>query len=146
MAYAILMVDDSEIVIESLRRWLKLDGYEVVVATNCAEAMAAASRRRFAAHILDLELADGLGVDLALWLKREGHTAQTIFYTGHSFGNCLLEQAERVGHVVTKGASPHTLLRVLRTLVNASPEVRSPEHAASSRSQCIRLAPTRKTG
>jgi len=140
------MVDDSEIVIESVRRWLKLDGYEVVVATNCAEAKAAASRRRFAAHILDLELADGLGVDLALWMKSEGHTADTIFYTGHSLGHCLLEQAERVGHVVTKGTSPHALLRTLRALVDTSSESRKPDKAAPLRSQYIRLAPTRKTG
>lgn len=140
------MVDDSEIVIESVRRWLKLDGYEVVVATSCAEARAVASCRRFAAHILDLELEDGLGVDLALWLKQEGHTAESIFYTGHTFGSASLEQAERVGHIVTKGASPQALLRLLRVLVDRSPKDRTIGDSPALRSQYIRLAPRRKTG
>jgi DNA-binding response OmpR family regulator len=111
------LVDDSEIVGESVKRWLERDGYQVIVARNCAEARLVAGGRHFAGSILDLELADGNGVELALWLKSDGHCPETVFFTGHSIGSDSLERAQQVGCVVTKGADPNGLLRVLRDLV-----------------------------
>jgi DNA-binding NtrC family response regulator len=116
----ILLVDDSEIVTESVKRWLKHEGYEVVVTRNCAEARAAAPGHHFSAHIIDLELSDGHGIDLALCLKREGYSAETIFYTGHSISNHSVERARLIGHVVVKGQDPGTLLCVLRDVVRRS--------------------------
>lgn len=123
MSDAILLVDDSEIVVESLRRWLERDGYRVVVASSCAEVRTVAAKHRFAAHIFDLELRDGHGVEMALWLQKEGHFAETIFYTGHSLGSALLERAREVGHVVAKGEDPNGLMGLLRKLVAHTPHV-----------------------
>jgi DNA-binding NtrC family response regulator len=120
------MVDDSEIVAESVRRWLKRDGYEVVVTHDCAEARAAAAQRHFSAHVIDLELSDGLGVDLALWLKYTGHSAPNIFYTGHSMGSEAIEQARQFGRVVIKGENPKALLNMLREIAfSIRPPLRS---------------------
>lgn len=118
VSHSILLVDDSPIVVESVLRWLKRDGYQVVVASNCAEVRAIAAGRRFAVHIFDLELSDGHGIDLALWLRGEGHSAQTIFYTGYSLGSASLERARHFGYVVTKGENPTALLRVLAALLD----------------------------
>lgn len=125
VACTILLVDDSEIVTESVKRWLKRDGYQVVVARNCAEAKAAAAGCNFAGHIVDLELSDGHGVELALWLKSEGHCAATVFFTGHAIGSHSLERAQQVGHVLTKGTNPTVLLSVLKELVDSNPTQRS---------------------
>ncbi len=125
------MVDDSEIVAESVRRWLKRDGYDVVVAHDCAEAKAAAAQRHFSAHVIDLELSDGLGIDLAIWLQYTGHTAPNIFYTGHCMGSEAIERARQFGRVVIKGEDPKALLKLLQEIAlsirpplrNTAPEV-----------------------
>jgi len=137
----VLMVDDSEIVAESTRRMLKREGFEVVVAQNCAEAKAAVAEHRFCAHIIDLELEDGRGVDLALWLRREGHEGPTIFYTGHGMGSEALEQARQFGRVVTKGGNVKGLTTALRELV---PSLRPPAKSKPPGTQ-VRSFPPRQS-
>jgi DNA-binding response OmpR family regulator len=113
------MVDDSEIVIESVQRWLVREGYEVVVTHDCAEARAAAKQHQFCGHIIDLELSDGNGIDLARWLREEGHRSETIFYTGDTSGSEAFELAHQFGRVVVKGENPRVLLSAVRELTHS---------------------------
>jgi DNA-binding NtrC family response regulator len=129
---AILVVDDCEIVIESIRRVLERGGYEVALASSCHQARGIAMERQFAAYVIDLELPDCRGVDLALWLKSSGHHGETIFHTGHSLDSPAIERAQQVGKVVMKGSGPNVLLKVLRSILE---EGTSESFVPSKRSQ-----------
>jgi DNA-binding NtrC family response regulator len=55
----VLLVDDSEIVIESVKRWLEREDYEVIVTHTCAEAKLAAKEDQVSGQAIDVELTDG---------------------------------------------------------------------------------------
>lgn len=120
MPHAILLVEDSVIVIDSVKRWLKRAGYEVVVAKSCAEARNLSRTRQFVARIIDMQLADGRGIDLAIWLRDNTRDAAIVFYTGQDATSLLVEDVLRIGQVVSKGSAPDTLLKVLRDSIVAS--------------------------
>lgn len=120
MPHAILLVEDSVIVVDSVRRWLKRAGYEVVVASSCAEARELSRARPFVARIIDMQLADGRGIDLAIWLRDNTKDAAIVFYTGQDATSLLAEDVLRIGQVVSKGSAPDTLLKVLRDSIVAS--------------------------
>lgn len=118
--HAILLVEDSVIVVDSVKRWLKRAGYEVVVAKSCAEARNLAQARRFVARIIDMHLADGRGIDLAIWLRDHTQNAATVFYTGEAPDSVPAEDLARIGRVVVKGSAPDMLLKVLRDSIVAT--------------------------
>lgn len=118
--HAILLVDDSTIVVDSVRRWLKRAGYEVVIANTCAEARRLAQGSQFIAHIIDMQLSDGRGIDLAVWLRDNTRGAATIFYTGEDATSEPEEEVVRIGQVVSKSSSADTLLKVLRDAIVAT--------------------------
>lgn len=53
-----------------LRWWFEDRGYQVSTATGCKEALAALTDRTFDFALIDLQLADGDGIDLSQRLQR----------------------------------------------------------------------------
>jgi CheY-like chemotaxis protein len=74
----ILVVDDNALNLKLLRRVLELDGHDVVGADCLAAAERAAAVRRPALIVLDLQLPDGDGLELARQLKRAPETASCL--------------------------------------------------------------------
>ena len=67
----ILVVDDNELNLKLLRRVLELEGHEVTAAESIADAVRAIAETDPALIVLDLQLPDGDGLDLARRLKRD---------------------------------------------------------------------------
>ena len=109
----VLVVDDSEIVTAAVTRVLQRAGFEVTVAHSCAEARQCAWLGPFLVSIVDLDLPDGSGVELAEWMRREGYVGTTAFHTGDASGTDMAERARRLGPVIPKGVPPRDLVAIV---------------------------------
>jgi CheY-like chemotaxis protein len=67
----ILVVDDNELNLKLMRRVLELEGHEVTSAASIADAERAIAETDPALIVLDLQLPDGDGLELARKLKRD---------------------------------------------------------------------------
>jgi CheY-like chemotaxis protein len=152
-----LIVEDDPVVARSVARRLLREGYTVSLAGSCRAARAAGGG--FQVAILDLDLPDGSGTDLADELLRLGAVRGVVFYTGSLdpgqrrraalFGS-LVDKGEDLEEVVqalgpfpteppisrtSPAARPRPRLSGARlTRVSAEDEAATPETAASSRS------------
>jgi len=113
----LLVVEDDVTVARALSRTLARAGYSVACARSCAAALALTQSFDFA--ILDLDLPDGNGVDLARGLLSAGKVPTVLFFTSCT-DNALLARAARMGSIVMKslGSSP-----VLAWLASVSPDL-----------------------
>ena len=80
----ILVVDDDDLLRESIRVRLEQDGFKVSVAVTGNTALAAASRNPPDVAILDIGLTDSDGLDICRALQREHRAIRVIFLTGRS--------------------------------------------------------------
>ena|SRR5688572_9460981 len=110
--YRVLLVEDDPAVARGLARLLMARGLSVDVATSCGAARALPGP--FDLAILDLELPDGLGVDLARALVLRSKICALMFYTGATY-QPLLRRAAELGPVIPKHAGPLALLDAAHT-------------------------------
>jgi len=101
----LLVVEDDVTVARALSRTLARAGFSVASARSCSAARALAQTFDFA--ILDLDLPDGNGVDLARTLMANGKVPSVLFFTS-STDRALVARARALGSVVMKplGTSP----------------------------------------
>ena len=96
----ILFVDDSAVARVAVKRRLVALGLDVVTLGSAAES-AGADGATFAAALLDIELGDGYGPDLAARL-REGAPGLPIAFLTAGGPAAILEAAARIGPVFSK--------------------------------------------
>jgi CheY-like chemotaxis protein len=104
----VLVVEDDPSVSKALCRKLSQAGHAVASRNLCELARRIAGTFDFA--ILDLELPDGNGIDLADELLARSVVQNVVFYTGAA-DPALLARAARVGLVVSKNQSVDELLQ-----------------------------------
>ncbi|HEV3074639.1 MAG TPA: response regulator [Thermoanaerobaculia bacterium] len=117
---AILLVEDDAILRDLFSSVLGQCGYEVSVAANGNEALAAVHRRpgRFGLVISDVQLPGMSGVELARQLRAEGESVPILLLSG--YGDADL--ASVTGLAVTlaeKPVRPAVLARKVRELLDA---------------------------
>ena len=110
--YRVLLVEDDPAVARGLARLLMARGLSVEIALSCSAARAMPGR--FDLAILDIELPDGLGVDLAQVLVLKSKICALMFYTGATY-QPLLRRAAQLAPVVPKHLGPHALLEAAQT-------------------------------
>jgi DNA-binding response OmpR family regulator len=76
----VLLLEDRPDVARSTKRFLERLGHEVVAVATCAEALAVRGPLHLA--ILDIELPDGSGVEVARQLLDAGLVATVLFFSG----------------------------------------------------------------
>ena len=77
-AARVLVVDDHELNLKLLQRVLELAGHDVVTASSLGAAEEMLKRQLPALIVLDLQLPDGDGLDLARRLKAAPQTASCV--------------------------------------------------------------------
>ncbi len=131
----LLVVEDDVTVARALSRTLARRGFSVAIARSCTAARSLTQPFDFA--VLDLDLPDGNGVDLAETLLESGRVPNVLFFTGTS-NTALLARARRLGSVVTKSSGTSEVLAFLtQDLDQAAPESRT---APSPRARSFRAA------
>ena len=113
-----LIVDDDPVVARSIARRLLREGYTVSLAQTCRGARAAGPGFQLA--ILDLDLPDGSGVDLADQLLRLGAVRGVIFYTG-SLDDALRDRALGFGTVIDKARDLEEVIQALELFPTVPP-------------------------
>src|SRR5690606_21276632 len=81
--YRVLLVEDDPAVARGLARLLMARGLSVDIALSCSAARSLPGH--FDLGIFDIELTDGLGVDLARELVRRTKVCAVMFYTGATY-------------------------------------------------------------
>ena len=99
MAKNILVIDDEELVTESLKRLLKKEGYSVIIAASGKEAMEYVSKSDFDLIVSDVRMPEVDGVEIVKnireYLKQNGKkTIPEILITGYSSEESLKQAQE----------------------------------------------------
>ena len=113
-----LIVEDDPVVARSIARRLLREGYTVSLAQTCRAARAGGPG--FSVAILDLDLPDGNGADLADELLRLGAVRSVVFYTG-SLDVAQRERARLFGPVIDKGRELDDLVEALEPFQTVPP-------------------------
>ena len=113
-----LIVDDDPVVARSIARRLLREGYTVSLAQTCRAARASGGGFQFA--ILDLDLPDGSGADLADELLRLGALRGVVFYSG-SLDNAQRQRALSFGTLVDKSRDLEEVIQALELFPTAPP-------------------------
>jgi DNA-binding response OmpR family regulator len=106
----VLIVEDDPAIRRALSRTLLRAGHEVVAVARCGGARGLG--RAFDVAVLDLELPDGTGVDMAGELLGLGATRGVVFFSGAADPSLLIRAAQ-LGQVVPKGADLGSLLQAI---------------------------------
>lgn len=113
-----LIVEDDPVVARSIARRLLREGYTVSLAQTCRAARAAGNGFRVA--VLDLDLPDGSGSELADELLRLGAVRSIVFYTG-SLDGSQRERAKLFGSVIDKACDLEDVIEALEPFPTAPP-------------------------
>jgi DNA-binding NtrC family response regulator len=83
--WQILVVDDEEIMCESLAAWLREDGYLVDTASSGREAVELAKKTDYAIYFIDLKMPGGMdGIDTLMEIRRFHPDASIIIITAYA--------------------------------------------------------------
>lgn len=91
----ILVVDDDPNLRKTLADILKIKGYEVIVAANGAEAVAAAEREAITLALIDLILPDMNGLEVMAQIKAIAPLTESIILTGHASMETAIEATRK---------------------------------------------------
>jgi signal transduction histidine kinase len=80
----VLVVDDEESVVVTIKAILQLDGYEVLTSTTGARARALVREQEFDLVLTDLRLEDGDGLDVLRAVRERTPDTVTIMLTGYA--------------------------------------------------------------
>jgi CheY-like chemotaxis protein len=105
----ILFVDDSPVARRAATSLLAARGLAVTALASCAEAEGV-DASAFSAALLDIELADGLGTDIAERLRQAAPSLPIAFLTAGGPA-IALDLARRIGPVFSKSAGVEEAVR-----------------------------------
>ncbi|HEV2845130.1 MAG TPA: PAS domain-containing protein, partial [Thermoanaerobaculia bacterium] len=129
----VLVVDDNLNAATALTELLNLRGCHARAATTGGEALAAAGEEAFDAILLDLDLPDVTGYEVAIRLRRQSTASQPLLVAVSGFGDEQARERSRqsgIDHHLVKPVEIDELLRVIASgtlgtqygAVSASPE------------------------
>ena len=113
-----LIVEDDPVVARSVARRVLREGYTVSLAQTCRAARAAGSG--FQVAILDLDLPDGNGADLADELLRLEAVRGVVFYSG-SLDVAQRTRASLFGPVIDKSSDLEEVVALVGPFPTAPP-------------------------
>jgi len=79
----VLVVDDDNAVCQIIQRMLSYEKYQVQTSQSVADALRAIERKPFDAYVMDDNLPDGSGLDVAERIRSKGSKAPIILMSGY---------------------------------------------------------------
>lgn len=92
--YKILIVDDEEDIVGTLRKHLKLEGYTVDIAQSAAEAFKKVQNDKYHIVLTDIVMPEMDGIELLREIKSYDALTQVIMMTGYSTMDKTLSSLE----------------------------------------------------
>jgi DNA-binding response OmpR family regulator len=109
-----LLVEDDPLVARAVERCLRARGVDVIVAATCEAARS--MKGTFDTAVLDIELPDGDGIEVANHLLQHRTAPVIVFFSGHDAPE-VVSRAEEIGMFVHKSLGPDALLDALTMAV-----------------------------
>jgi len=111
---SVLVVDDDQATRESLASVLKGAGIEVFVASDPAEALTLFGLQRPAAVVVDHQLAEHTGVELAQRLKEQDPDTPVLLLTGLASLDSALAASSQLDGLLVKPLVPQAFVQTVR--------------------------------
>lgn len=117
----ILVVDDENIVLESCRRVLEAEGFEVVLVSSAEDALKALEKERFSLVLLDLKMPKRDGQFLIGEIKKMAIHIPIMVMTGYSTLNTIKEVSNMgIEQFIAKPFTPDELVEAIGEAVGAT--------------------------
>lgn len=117
--WKILVVDDEEIMCESLAAWLREDGYKVDTASSGRQAVELARKQDYAIYFVDLKMPGGMdGIETMMEIRRLHPDASVIIVTAYAtVDTAITAMKEGALEYIVKPCNPEEIsLLVERTI------------------------------
>ena len=114
----LLIVDDEEIVRESLRSWFEMEGYHVGTAASGKEALGRLAERNWDLFILDIKMPGMDGLELQRRIKEAFPAAVILIMTAYASVDTAVQAMKEGAHdYITKPFDPDELERVVHNAI-----------------------------
>ena len=109
--WRILVVDDEEVMCESLAAWLREDGYLVDTASSGKEALEKARNKDYAIYFVDLKMPGGMdGIETMMGIRRLHPDASVIIITAYAtVDTAITAMKEGAQEYIVKPCNPEEI-------------------------------------
>lgn len=124
----ILIVDDENIIGETLKAYLETSGFEVATRLNAQDLVQNLGDIAYDLVILDLALADADGLEVLEIVKHKYPNLPVLILTGMGYDNELMREAMRLkadGYMSKTVALPQLVSEIRRILRASSSSVKA---------------------
>jgi DNA-binding NtrC family response regulator len=117
--WQILVVDDEEVMCESLAAWLREDGYLVDTAASGREAVDKAARKDYAIYFVDLKMPGGMdGIETMMQIRRKYPEASIIIITAYAtVDTAITAMKEGAQEYIVKPCNPEEISLLVSRIV-----------------------------
>jgi len=114
----ILVIDDEPVVLESCKKILSSEGFEVVLVPTVDDALALLEHERFSLLLIDIKMPKRDGLYLMDILRRQGEQVPIVVMSGYQTDEAV-EEATRKGAAffLPKPFTPDELLSAVRKVI-----------------------------
>lgn len=117
--WQILVVDDEEVMCESLAEWLREDGYTVNTAASGRDAIARAKTTDYAVYFVDLKMPGGLdGIETMMEIRRLHPEACVIIITAYAtVDTAITAMKEGAQEYIVKPCNPEEISLLVNRII-----------------------------
>ncbi len=117
--WKILVVDDEEVMAESLAAWLREDGYAVDTASSGRDAVEKAGQRDYAIYFVDLKMPGGMdGIETMMQLRRLQADASIIIITAYAtVDTAITAMKEGAQEYIVKPCNPEEISLLVSRII-----------------------------
>ncbi len=117
--WQILVVDDEEVMSESLAAWLREDGYTVDTAASGREAVEKAEQRDYAIYFVDLKMPGGMdGIETMMRIRRLRPEASIIIITAYAtVDTAITAMKEGAQEYIVKPCNPEEISLLVNRII-----------------------------
>jgi DNA-binding NtrC family response regulator len=117
--WQILVVDDEEVMCESLAAWLREDGYLVDTAASGREAVEKSHERDYAIYFVDLKMPGGMdGIETMMQIRRLRPEASIIIITAYAtVDTAITAMKEGAQEYIVKPCNPEEISLLVSRII-----------------------------
>jgi DNA-binding NtrC family response regulator len=117
--WEILVVDDEEVMCDSLAAWLREDGYSVDTASSGREALDKARGRNYAIYFVDLKMPGGMdGIETMIELRKLHSDASVIIITAYAtVDTAISAMKEGAQEYIVKPCNPAEISLIVSRII-----------------------------
>jgi len=117
--WAILVVDDEDIMRDSMAAWLREDGYTVLTASTGREALELARQRDFALYFVDLKMPGGIdGIQTMVELKKIHPDPVVVIVTAYAtVDTAIMAMKQGAYEYIVKPCNPEEISLLVERVI-----------------------------